>query len=45
MYNLCVADDSINPGKYLVDGYPALHQFPTKHPGSSNEEKYSKDEL
>lgn len=43
MYNLCVADDSIEPGKYLVEGYPTLHDSPLKHP--NKEMAFLKDEL
>ena len=32
LYNLCLAENSIRPEKYLVEGYPAMNTFPAEHP-------------
>ena len=31
LYNLLVAEDSIQPEKYVVNGYPSLRNFPATH--------------
>ena len=31
MYNLVAAEDSIRPEKYVVDGKPAIRDFPATH--------------
>ena len=32
LYNLALAEDSIRPEKYQVEGYPAITAFPAVHP-------------
>lgn len=32
LYNICIAEDSICPEKYAVDGYPPMNGFPANHP-------------
>ena len=32
LYNLCLAENSIRPEKYLVERYPAMNAFPAEHP-------------
>ena len=32
LYNLCLADDSIYPEKYIVNDYPPMNAFPAQHP-------------
>ena len=39
LYNLAVADDTISPDKFKVEGRPPLHNFPPHHP---NQETYDK---
>ena len=34
MYNLLVAEDSISPEKYVVEGYPTIKDFPPAHANS-----------
>lgn len=45
MYNLSMADDSISPEKFVVDGYPAVSAFPKTHPNKQNVDLKFKDEL
>lgn len=48
LYNICVAEDSIRPEKYAVNGYPPMKGFPAYHPnmGLLNTETAAvKDEL
>jgi len=44
LYNLAMAEDSINPEKYRVEGYPPMHAFPEFHPNRVNPVG-NKDEL
>lgn len=32
LYNLCLAEDSIYPEKYIVNDYPPMNAFPAQHP-------------
>ena len=32
LYNLCLAEDSIRPEKYVVNDYPPMNAFPAQHP-------------
>lgn len=32
LYNLCLAEDSIRPEKYIVEDYPPMNAFPAQHP-------------
>ena len=32
LYNICIAEDSIRPEKYTVDGHPPMNGFPANHP-------------
>ena len=32
LYNICIAEDSIHPEKYTVDGHPPMNGFPANHP-------------
>ena len=32
LHNLCLADDSISPEKYIVQGNPPMNAFPAEHP-------------
>ena len=32
LYNICIAEDSIRPEKYAVDGHPPMNGFPANHP-------------
>lgn len=32
LYNLCVAEDSIYPEKYVVNDFPPMNAFPANHP-------------
>lgn len=32
LYNLCLAEDSIRPEKYIVNDYPPMNAFPVQHP-------------
>jgi len=40
-----MAEDSIRPEKYRVDGYPPIHAFPEFHPNRVNIPVENKDEL
>ena len=35
LYNLCLADDNIYPEKYVVEGNPPMHDFPSAHPNKN----------
>ena len=35
LYNLCLAENSIRPEKYFVEGYPAMNAFPAEHPNKA----------
>lgn len=37
--------DSIMPGKYTVNGYPSIHEFPSNHPNKKLAEMKAKSEL
>ena len=39
LYNLCLAEDSIRPEKYIVEDYPPMNAFPAKHPNRALEPK------
>ena len=46
LYNLIQAEDNIRPEKYIVNGYPQIHEFPDQHPNRIlYEGQFSKDEL
>ena len=48
MYNLAVAEDTVTPQKFKVRDYPAIRDFPAKHPnrkGAGLENGRAADEL
>lgn len=49
LYNICIAEDSIRPEKYAIDGYPPMNGFPAHHPNRGlqliEEPAMIKDEL
>jgi len=44
MFNVAMAEDTIQPEKYQVEGYPTLREFPPEHPNKDLKLK-AKDEL
>ena len=42
LHALALAENSIRPEKYIVEGYPPIRSFPIHHP---NRELHIKDEL
>ena len=45
LYNLCLAEDSIHPEKYVVNDYPPMNAFPAQHPNRALQFDDVKDEL
>lgn len=45
MYNLSMAEESIYPEKYSVEGYPAVREFPKLHPNRQDTMSKFSDEL
>ena len=45
LYNLCLAEDSIHPEKYIVSDYPPMNAFPAQHPNRVLQFDTPKDEL
>lgn len=45
LYALALAEDSIWPEKYRVEGYPNIFDFPSQHPNRVREPDVVKDEL
>ena len=39
LYNLCLAEESIHPEKYIVKDYPPMNAFPAQHPNRVLEPK------
>ena len=44
MLKMALAEESIQPGKYMVKGHPTMHEFPPEHPNKPTREM-EKDEL
>ena len=45
LYELSVAEDSIWPEKYIIEGYPPVRDFPAQHPNKKQLDEQRKDEL
>ena len=45
LYNLCLAEDSIRPEKYIVNDYPPMNAFPAQHPNRVLQFDTANDEL
>lgn len=45
LYNICLAEDSIRPEKYAVEGLPPIHAFPARHPNRATVHITQKEEL
>ena len=45
LYNLSMAEDSIDPLKYRVEGYPPIHSFPANHPNRKDNSSANKENI
>ena len=45
LYAIALAEDSIWPEKYRVEGYPTILEFPSQHPNRVQQTDVVKDEL
>lgn len=44
MLNMALAEESIRPEKFKVEGHPMLREFPSEHPNKATKQR-EKDEL
>ena len=40
-----MAEDSIDPVKYRVEGYPPIHSFPANHPNRKDNSSANKESI